>query len=184
MPLFWKRTSNYVGRWVNRVLDKTSLYHYRETHDKEWLKKSSYMDLILTRNDTMTMKIRTRNHTWVYKDIRLPTYMRTFPKGSYEYPLMWKLWETTFRPRCFHKHTKFITFDKRHYNHSLAGHCEHVLLRSCNKNVTKFMVLVKRPYEKETLKRRLSIYVNKYHVEIDPREKYSDKPVCKVCTFY
>ena len=82
---------------------------------------------------------------------------------------------------CLHKNSTFITFDKVVYNYTMKRQCDHILLRSCVKEMPQFVVMTKKMEgPKNQLKRIVTTIVDQYNIQFIPGKQYGDKPAVLV----
>eukprot|EP00794_Sanderia_malayensis_P007894 gene7894-8748_t len=190
LPLCWRRVLSALGR--NVVVPLLRLSSDFQITKRQYYQKSivellertdvpnkgtMYVRYFLTRNDTVTLKIESPSETWVWENLKLNTYMRSFPIGSRYMPVVAQMYWGTGKAVCQHRNSTFVTLDKVVFNYSLKRQCDHVLMRSCYKNMTQFLVLTRKMQgPKNQLKRVVSTIIGDYQIEIVPGENYTSKP--------
>ena len=105
VPRFWRKAlSSAYQHIVRPVLRNSSDYYspnmtfwksYTRNVDRNLpysgITKST---LFLTRNDTIAIRIAAPSETWVWNDIKLPTFIRSLPVGSRHMPVVFKMYWT------------------------------------------------------------------------------------------
>ena len=80
-----------------------------------------------------------------------------------------------------HKDRSFVTFDKKPFNFTLRGQCEHELLRMCDKRKTDIAVTTRKVGE--TKKRAVTIVVESKTFEFIPEGEMHEQPTIMVDLF-
>eukprot|EP00794_Sanderia_malayensis_P007835 gene7835-8685_t len=155
------------------TLKSTALVFPRPNPSAEY-DKMTKLDIQIPTNKTLRLRLKTKNYIFLMDDIKLPSILTTLPKGSKQVSFLKKLAVDLLRPRCLHKDTSFVTFDKRPFNFTLRGHCEHQLLRMCDQNSSNIAVLARKL--DMGLRRVVTVLVDSYKVEVMPNINMHTKP--------
>merc|ERR1712048_1531397 len=76
--------------------------------------------------------------------MNLPATMERMPYGNEDYPFIQQFVESQQKPACMHKWNMFTTFDQVQYKYEFPNQkCEHVLVKTCTKDVPQMDVMVK-----------------------------------------
>ncbi|XP_065069314.1 vitellogenin-1-like [Rhopilema esculentum] len=190
IPSFWRQALWYTDLFVMRpILRYSSDYWYSNMTGYQNLTRwnfnatingTTYLQYLLTSNDTLTYKIVSPTEVWVWEKVKLTAFINTFPKGSKHLPIVFKLMWSKGKACCQHRNSTFITHDKNVFNYTMKRGCDHVLLRSCYRNMTQLMVLAARAGPEGSMRKKVTTLVDTYEIEFIPGKQYTDQPIVKI----
>ncbi len=107
LPQFWQRAMSSLSRnvvvpllrnssdfwYANRTYYQNTTLFRNGTHRTDVpYNGTTYVRYFLTRNDTMTFKIQSPSESYVWEDVKLNAYIRSFPIGSRFTPVVAKMY--------------------------------------------------------------------------------------------
>ena len=101
IPSFWRQALWYTDLFVVRpILRYSSDYWYSNMTGYQNLTRwnfnattngTTYLQYLLTSNDTVSYKIVSPTEVWVWEKIKIDSFANSFPKGSKHIPVVTKL---------------------------------------------------------------------------------------------
>ncbi|XP_065069976.1 vitellogenin-6-like [Rhopilema esculentum] len=191
LPSFWRQALWYTDLFVVRpILRYSSDYWYSNMAGYQKLTQwnfdatidgTAYLQYLLTSNDTVTRKIVSPSEVWVWENIKATRYMSSFPKGSKQISLLFKFYWVKGKVMCRHWNSTFGTLDKKVFHYDMRGMCDHILLRSCFKNMTQLMVMTRKLTDQPTsIQRVLTTLIEEYEITFIPKMKSFEQPTIKI----